>query len=44
LTLTASEKLSKYHQLKAMKPGQAVRYELVGTSIQRIESVQLPPT
>lgn len=44
LTLSASEKLSKYHQLKEMKPGQAVRYELVGTSIQRIESVQLPPT
>jgi len=44
LTLSASEKLSKYYQLKDIKPGQAVRYELVGTSIQRIESVQLPPT
>lgn len=44
MTLSAAAKLSQYNQLKAVKPGHGVRYEAEGTTIQRIELVQLPPT
>jgi hypothetical protein len=44
LTLSTAAKLSQYSLLKTIKPGQGVRYEAEGTTIQRIELVQLPPT
>lgn len=44
MTLSAAAKLSQYNQLKAIKPGHGVRYEAEGTTIKRIELVQLPPT